>query len=36
VLDPGAMATPYEPEIRQTDLIENVGRLLRNGGMKIR
>lgn len=36
ILDPGAMATPYAPDIRQVDLLENVGRLLRNGGMRVR
>jgi len=26
ILDPGAMATPYSPEVRQVDLLENIGR----------
>jgi hypothetical protein len=29
ILDPGAMATPYEPPIRETELLENLGRHFR-------
>jgi hypothetical protein len=33
ILDPGAMATPYVPEIREVTLLKNAERLLRNEGL---
>lgn len=30
ILDPGAMATPYQPDIRQVELLENMGRHFRH------
>jgi hypothetical protein len=33
ILDPGAMATPFMPEIREIELLENVGMYLRNAGL---
>jgi hypothetical protein len=33
ILDPGAMATPVQPDIREVELLENAGRYLRNAGL---
>ena len=33
ILDPGVMATPYLPEIRETTLLRNAGQYLRNAGL---
>ena len=33
ILDPGAMATPYMPEIREVTLLKNAGGYLRNAGL---
>jgi hypothetical protein len=33
ILDPGAMATPFMPEIREIELLENASMYLRNAGL---